>query len=474
MRRGSTDATTTGLLLLTTLACLTLLSPAAHAAPSKFCTNALPSLCISGVLSPDSLSADVTITVPPGLWWVAFAIGTDMRNADLLAFYPASAGSKSIVASDRYSKSQSVPTVDTAQDIQLQPDSTVKQDGSMYIHFKRLLKTGDPNDNEFKLGTQAYGVAWRNGPVPSQTMDVNFDLGTHDGHQSASFALLPSSSDSNNDNDNASTNVDQEAADPYNKVIVAHGAVMFVAWIGLVPVGAWMARYLRERKEFKWHVSTSAKKTGFDVSLFFCLDVRLTLSLRIQWYLLFPALLLTLLGLALSVSYVTLSSRQQFHSSHSIMGIILIPLALLQGALGWYIHVKRVGKGEPRPKRNWVHRLLGPCVWIFAVATVIMGYLRYGQLYSLPDATFAPQLFLGIFWVLAWLVAGESWRLARRVGKAKAAKEVEVVVDSTSTGEVSVGDDMGKQGVEKEGSVGSTAIESEEGTGTRKTSEEQS
>jgi hypothetical protein len=114
------------------------------------------------------------------------------------------------------------------------------------------------------------------------------------------------------------------------------------------------------------------------------------------------------------------------------MGITVIFLALIQGGLGAYIHANRVADG-PRPKRNWVHRLLGPVVWILAVATVVLGYLRYGAIYALPNSTFAPQLFLGIGWVVAWIVAGEAYRISTKLGdlrKAKGQSVEEIVVQT--------------------------------------------
>ncbi|KAI9007680.1 hypothetical protein DFJ74DRAFT_688701 [Hyaloraphidium curvatum] len=173
---------------------------------------------------------------------------------------------------------------------------------------------------------------------------------------------------------------------------------MFVAWVGLAPVGAWVARYRRVR--FASH-----------------------------WYILFAALGLTLLGLALGVAYVALSGRTQFNTPHAALGLAFVLLSLLQAALGWYIHVRRTATGAPRPLRNTLHRSIGLLALLTAVPTLVLGFLRYGSIYQLPEGTFYPALFIGASWVLAWLVGGEAWGLADAVVRLKASKKgVQVVV----------------------------------------------
>lgn len=142
-----------------------------------------------------------------------------------------------------------------------------------------------------------------------------------------------------------------------------------------------------------------------------------------------PVLLFTLIGLGLAIGYTSVSSRTHFTSSHAILGIVFILLALFQGTLGFYIHAKRVPSGELRPARNWGHRLFGLVVFILGIATLILGYIRYAALYGLSRDGIAPYLGAAIGWVILWFVAGEAWRVseslrARRESRTDSQREI--------------------------------------------------
>lgn len=234
--------------LLIALAGLAFL-PAALA--GSFCSAVLPGLCVSGKLTNGL--ADVTITAPPGIWWLAFSIGSTMPGADLMVFFPPSAASSVLLASDRHAKGFSTPLIDSRNDIVLQADSVRHSNGSMVIHFTRALSTGDAGDRDFQTGKQGYGWAWRYAPVPTQQMNSDMDLSVHDATEGMEFELLPAGAAGGGSIPVATPGA--ETLDQYNKILVAHGAVMFLAWVGLAPVGAWMVRYRRGKPSFAVHVS---------------------------------------------------------------------------------------------------------------------------------------------------------------------------------------------------------------------------
>jgi hypothetical protein len=217
----------------------------------SYCSLVLPQLCITGSLTPSNLT-DILITTPPNLWWLALSIGTGMPGSDLMAFFPKSGSSSEIQASDRHARAYTTPIIDATNDIILLPDSQAQADGSMRIHFQRALVTPDiVGDRPFLPGRQGYGFAWRNGPIPPREFEETMDLGVHDGHESMIFDLVPGEATG------GEVSGGLEGLDTLNAVLVAHGAVMYLAWIGLIPVGTWVARYGRGKGWFKVHVGVA-------------------------------------------------------------------------------------------------------------------------------------------------------------------------------------------------------------------------
>lgn len=175
--------------------------------------------------------------------------------------------------------------------------------------------------------------------------------------------------------------------DPFNGYIVAHAVLMFLAWGFFAPLGLAIAIFFKSHPWFRLH---------FYLMPIFVLG-------------------LTVVGLAMSVTFIASQGLSSFTNYHEIIGLTVVCSAAVQGILGYYIHHLFNPNRTKRPARNQLHIWLGRCVFVLAVVNVAFGIQRYGQWYGLSETT-DRYLYGYVGYIIGWPLgcAVLAWLLRRR------------------------------------------------------------
>ncbi|KAG6862272.1 hypothetical protein C0995_002203 [Termitomyces sp. Mi166 len=135
---------------------------------------------------------------------------------------------------------------------------------------------------------------------------------------------------------------------PYQRMIVAHGIFLTVAFLLLLPGGALLARYLR--------TFTPAWLVGH-ATVQFCLSA--------------PAIIV---GIVLGVLGVSKSGALHFNDNHKRLGIAIFSLYILQVALGVVVRWIKPRNTSRRPAQNYVHAVFGLLIIATAMYQVHNGF----------------------------------------------------------------------------------------------------
>jgi len=193
---------------------------------------------------------------------------------------------------------------------------------------------------------------------------------------------------------------DDVSVDPNNSLIVAHGALMFVAFGIAAPLAVALSRYGRGRDWMQSH-----------------------------WWLMLAVGVIAFAAFWLAFSYIFITQIPNFMPSdpHSILGLIILVLFFTQVILGAINHSLYTPARKSTPIQNWVHIVLGYLIILLGGANVAVGIWRYFQWYGLDPTTMWIWLgsFLGWFVIFCGLLAflGEcvyplfSTRAAKRMSR---------------------------------------------------------
>nr|KAJ3404908.1 hypothetical protein HK105_003831 [Polyrhizophydium stewartii] len=178
----------------------------------------------------------------------------------------------------------------------------------------------------------------------------------------------------------------------YNTIVILHGALMFVAWNVAPLLGIAASRYLKDYfdgKELIVH--------GVVIGVFGVLGAIASFILILLYK---PAPLLSI-------------------SAHSILGLILLGLLLVEAGLGFVCHWHY---NEYRPSHRWynrTHAILGASIVVVASVNILLGLILFEQL-GFTSTVYVPVIYAGIaalaavaFILLEWRHT-RAWRAKRR------------------------------------------------------------
>jgi hypothetical protein len=303
-------------------------------APFEFCVSAR---------NYNETHAEVKLSGPVNIGWMAFGIGSSMPGADMWMTWMSD---DQVVLSDRYAPSFSMPIPDRQNDLQLLPDSGIVN-SRFVAHFVRKLDTRDGADRQLTYTPRDYVWAMSSTPPVDANNSETMQLVEHDRQGVIkNFALLLGS--------NPDANADLEQVDENFKLIQSHGWIMFFTFGMLVPLTIWMMRFGRRIHKIK-----HAKTIHF--SLAGC------------------AIILALAGAILATLWVP--EGQSIHSTHSVIGIVVLCLLGVQALLGW-IALSAKGTSKSWSLKNVFHFLFGWSILILGLVNVGLGLTTYGAIYA--------------------------------------------------------------------------------------------
>lgn len=158
---------------------------------------------------------------------------------------------------------------------------------------------------------------------------------------------------------------------PYQKLIIAHAAIVSLGFLILLPSGVLLARLTRtyNNKWFKGHWILQFGLAG-------------------------PAIII---GCVLGFLAVHEQGGGETHTPHKKIGQILLALYLVQCALGAFIHFVKIKVLFNRPPQNYIHALLGLTILGLAFYQARLGFTQ-----EWPNATGRPPVSNAVS--IAWIV----------------------------------------------------------------------
>jgi hypothetical protein len=271
-------------------------------------------MCVSAVLQSNS-TTQYTLTVNKSqVGWIAIGFGTQMVNTPIILMWRDPSSGKAVLSqrqTSRYAMPQVVsdpPRVATA--LQYKTSSTSSQTSLSF----EIPSTTDPS----KL-IWAYSSNTPSTPSdPGSAIVQHDDMGT---------ILLPLGDDSSGDDEVSLTNT--------QRMLVAHGIIMSIAFLFVLPFGAIFVRLTRTWIPGRFWFAT---------------------HWIFQWLL---AGTLITIGFSLAVNVVQQKGKEHFSTDHKKWGLALVVLYVTQCSLGGIIHFIKSKRRIHRPPQNYLHACLG-------------------------------------------------------------------------------------------------------------------
>ena len=347
-----------------------------------------------------------------GTGWIAIGFQPQgrMAGADIILGFVSNGA---VTVQDMKASGEVTPQLDPVQNILQSAGS--ESNGVTVIKFQRLLNTGDSNDAVLKV-EQKNTFIWAYHPS-------NDALVEHPRTGRGSFSAVLSAS--NQPSETKALNDEGELSK-----LIAHGALMLVAWIVLVPLGIIMAKFWK-RLGHKWYLAHAG------IQSFACL--------------------LTLASFILIIVIKSPDGHAFFDAStnpvaftHAIFGVLVTVIgAVFQPVIGKI--ADSMWKADRTEVPVWpdkVHWYTGRVVSLLALINIILGVI------VLDDQE---AVWFGVLIVLVLAVAGAwvwSWRAFVKSGGKQAESEghllQDVSVEDLTAGRMT--EMEGKGGGESEGS----------------------
>ncbi|KAL1924477.1 uncharacterized protein VTP21DRAFT_4131 [Calcarisporiella thermophila] len=295
-------------------------------------------LCIAAQILPTGNAFEMTLIAPQNMGYVSVGIGEWMINADIIVAWPTA--NQNYTISDRKAIDYVEPLVDRQQDAVLVPEKSGLQNGKHYITFRRPLRTGDSSDNPVVAGTRMAWIWALDSQRPSSAFE-NATLNPHgsEGVGRFSMALTPAGI--------AGTSV--QARFDIGGLAFFHGLLMALVWLVAGPLAAFIARFLKATMGSAWFPG--------------------------HWGTATVGVVLTLIGFGLGIAA---TRGAHFTTPHTIIGLIVVILTLLQA--GWGIYIDRTFDPSrvKTPARDYLHHVGGYLLVLLSIANVCLGLLAFG------------------------------------------------------------------------------------------------
>ncbi|PVF97041.1 hypothetical protein CPB86DRAFT_707983 [Serendipita vermifera] len=299
-------------------------------------------MCVD-VIKHNNSTTSYTLTVSePQVGWMAIGFGRSMIRAQMVILWRDTTNGNTII-SQRSASDFIAPTVisspnpvatalpylanvnSSAASLSfVVPSTTETRQDLIWAWSKQQPDSNSPDANIVQHddeGSLSINLA---NPLPD-SIDGPAGSQTTSGANPATTSTLPSSYG----------NSDSYALTPSQKIFVAHGVFLTLAFMVILPLGALQARLLRTFVPGKWWFTA-------------------------HWILQWPVTtVLIVIGFALGVSEVNKRGSGQLNSPHKKWGLVLVLLYIVQCSLGGVIHFFKPKKATKRPPQNYTHAVIG-------------------------------------------------------------------------------------------------------------------
>lgn len=297
-------------------------------------TQCEKAMCITAI-NHNNATTEYTLTVSePQVGWMALGFGRSMIIAPLVVLWRNTATGDTIV-SQRAASDFVMPTVVSNPN----PVATPLNYRAASNSSASTLSFSVPSTNEdSKTVIWAWCKTAPSGNTVDATITQHDDEGELTLHLSNPLTNYDDGSTTPSQTTGPVTSYGTEDAiilTPSMKIFIAHGVLMTVGFMIILPLGALQARFLRTIVPGKWWFGA-------------------------HWLLQWPlTTILITIGFALGVSEVNKLQTGQLNSTHKKWGLVLICLYIVQCSLGGIIHWFKSSKWTHRPPQNYAHAMLG-------------------------------------------------------------------------------------------------------------------
>ncbi|KZP30307.1 hypothetical protein FIBSPDRAFT_917134 [Athelia psychrophila] len=306
-------------------------------------------MCISATVFPNSTTQyTLTSSGSSALGWIAMGFGATMANSPMVIIWPNSDGS--VTLSQRMAPAEVMPTVVSSPPRVASLDMGLSSFASIGAgskpSFVYTVSSISPNPS-------AQPVIWAlasvppSGAAPDATLVQHVDSGT--------FTLdltLPLSSNrlhaTHSTTPPPTTVSGDDSEHKRNMMIVNHGILCTIGFLGLLPLGVLIARWTRAftTRWFAGHAVIQAVLSG-------------------------PIIVA---GVALGIHSVDASGGMHLDDTHKKLGVALFVLYFVQLLGGAVIHFFKPKNSTRRPAQNYAHAFLGLLIIALAFWQVRTGY----------------------------------------------------------------------------------------------------
>ncbi|KAI3641366.1 hypothetical protein MIR68_000496 [Amoeboaphelidium protococcarum] len=262
--------------------------------------------------------------------WCAIGLGQSMSDADIMMTF---ANGKRLTVVSAYSSQRQLPVPYEQQYAQMLTGSTANN-GLYTFVFQRPIKADQPGMKNIQNGETSMIWAYSDAAIDGEFST----LGIH-----ASKGVIRA---------NLFSEQSVAAGPDATQLVLAHAAMMIVAWFVFVPAGIFIARFLKSALGVWWF--------------------------RLHAILMSSAVIFVIIGLILIIVALKSSSGETLaEGAHPILGFFIIALMLVQSI--WGVVIDRLFDPLRKyvPWHDQVHWWLGRVVFILAIANSIYGAVYY-------------------------------------------------------------------------------------------------
>lgn len=327
-----------------------LLQSAQAVSGSTQCSRAM---CISAIVhNNQTTSYDLTVTQSQ-VGWMALGFGQSMITSPLVILWKDTSNGNTIV-SQRAATDFVMPSVvsspnpvatplsyraaSNATALTLSfviPSTTETRQNLIWAWSKEAPSGNTPDANIVQHDDTGLFTISLTDPLPD-SIDGPTSSGGGDGYGNGGTSTrAPTPTGTSNSNSDDDLSLISIPLTPSQRVFVAHGVFLTLAFMVILPLGALQARMFRTFVPGKWWFMA-------------------------HWILQWPVTsVLIIVGFALGVNEVGKLKSGQFNSTHKKWGLVLVILYIVQCCYGGVIHFYKSTKATKRPPQNYGHAVLG-------------------------------------------------------------------------------------------------------------------
>ncbi|CAI2175640.1 13230_t:CDS:2 [Funneliformis geosporum] len=291
--------------------------------------------CFTITLSPKTVHkhdqiAQFRLEVPSDAGWVGLGLGNGMKGYLMVAWVDPLG---QIILSQRRADIGIQPYITNRQnDLQLLNTSGINENNKLIIEFTRPIKVKGSN---IKRQKQKFAYAYSS--ISPASSEVNAYLNRHD-HKGEIILKLDG------------TGKGEIVWSRYDKMMIAHGSLMFAAWLVIIPGAIFIARFAKDILRTTWF----------------------KLHVGIQIFLSFPIIVT---GSVLT--YVAVG-KLEFNDPHKVIGFLLLLGLFIQLAIGAVHHKLFDPNRAYVPWWTKLHWWFGRALVLLAIIQIPFGLKLYG------------------------------------------------------------------------------------------------